>query len=52
MPTRTARTAWNGTLQDGSGVAEAAHLPSGDARRSRVRHGSPHLADRVGAFPA
>ncbi|MGZ4553263.1 MAG: hypothetical protein ACXVGN_07075 [Mycobacteriaceae bacterium] len=33
MRTRTARTACSGTLQDGSGVAEAAHLPSGEVRR-------------------
>ena len=54
MPTRTARTAWTGTLQEGSGQVELQQLPRRHVRRvvpqadrgGRRRHDQPRGAHR------
>ena len=58
MPTRTARTAWNGTLQEGSGQVELVQLQGRHlrgvlpqaGRRRRRRHDQPRGAHRRGAL--
>ena len=58
MPTRTARTAWNGTLQEGSGQVELSQLQGRHLRRvlpqargrGRRRHHQPRGAHRRGAL--